>query len=52
MRIIAIRRDNCWIYNPQATTTLQAQDNLIVRGTKDGYVDLNKFLQGKVEVLE
>lgn len=52
MRIIAIRRNGCWIYNPQADTTLQAEDWLIVRGTLEGFRELEKFLKGKVEVLE
>ena len=52
MRIIAIRRGDCWIYNPQADTTLQADDWLIVRGTYEGFKELEEFLQGKVEVLE
>ncbi len=52
MRVIAIRRGNYWIYNPQADTTLQAEDWLIVRGNKDGYDELKKFLHGEMEVLE
>lgn len=52
MRIIAIRRDDCWIYNPQSDTHIKADDWLIARGTYDGYKDLNKFLHGKSEVLE
>ena len=52
MRLIAIRRDDCWIYNPQSDTHIQADDWLIARGTYDGYKDLNKFIHGKVEALE
>jgi len=52
MRIIAIRRGECWIYNPPAETILKASDWLIVRGTNEGYDDLSKFLKGKLEVLE
>ena len=52
MRIIAIRRDECWIYNPQSDTTIQGDDWLITRGTDEGYKDLSKFLQGKLEVLD
>ncbi|RLF41700.1 MAG: potassium transporter TrkA [Thermoplasmata archaeon] len=52
MRVIAIRRGNYWIYNPQADTTLQAEDWLIVRGNKDGYDELKKFLHGEMEVLD
>ena len=52
MRIIAIRRDDCWIYNPQSDTNLKANDWLISRGNDDGYQELSKFLQGKLEALE
>lgn len=52
MRIIAIRRGDYWIYNPQSDTSLKENDWLISRGTKAGYVELNKFLHGKLEVLD
>jgi uncharacterized protein with PhoU and TrkA domain len=52
MRIIAIRREECWIYNPQSDTTIKAEDWLIVRGTDEGFTDLSKFLQGKLRALE
>ncbi|MFO8077303.1 MAG: TrkA C-terminal domain-containing protein [Thermoplasmatota archaeon] len=52
MRIIGIRRKECWIYNPQADVTLLAKDMLIVRGTEEGYQDLHDFLIGKEEVLD
>jgi uncharacterized protein with PhoU and TrkA domain len=52
MRIIAIRRDDCWIYNPQSDTTIQANDWLITRGTDEGYKELSRFLHGELEVLE
>jgi len=52
MRIIAIRRGECWIYNPQSDTTIQADDWLITRGTDEGYKDLSKFFHGEMEVLE
>ena len=52
MRIIAIRRDDCWIYNPQSDTTIQADDWLMTRGTDEGYKELSKFLHGELEVLE
>ena len=52
MRIIAIRREDCWIYNPRSDTSLEADDWLIVRGTDEGYTDLNKFLKGQLKVLE
>jgi len=52
MRIIAIRRGDCWIYNPQSDTSIQANDWLIIRGTDEGYEDLSKFLKGESKVLE
>ena len=52
MRIIAIRREDCWIYNPQSDTSLQADDWLIIRGTDEGYEELSKFLKGELKVLE
>jgi uncharacterized protein with PhoU and TrkA domain len=52
MRVIAIRRAKCWIYNPQSDNTLQADDILIVKGTDEGFGHLNDFLQGKQEVLD
>ena len=52
MRIIAIRRDDCWIYNPQSDISIKANDWLITRGTDDGFKDLSKFLHGELEVLE
>lgn len=52
MRIIVIRRGECWIYNPQSDATIQADDSLIARGTDEGYNELSKFLHGELEVLE
>jgi uncharacterized protein with PhoU and TrkA domain len=51
MRIIAIRRGDCWIYNPQSDTLIVPNDWLITRGTDEGHNELNKFLHGKLEVL-
>ena len=52
IRIIVIRREDCWIYNPQSDTLLKSNDWLIVRGNKEGYEELDKFLQGQLEVLD
>ena len=52
MRIIAIRRNDFWIYNPQSNAILKANDWLITRGSDEGYTDLEKFLKGKLKVLE
>jgi uncharacterized protein with PhoU and TrkA domain len=47
MRIIAIRRRQRWIYDPEPETKLKARDTLIVRGTKDGYERLTEFTSGR-----
>ena len=52
MRIIAIRRENCWIYNPRSDTNLKPDDWLITRGTDEGHDELSKFLKGELKVLE
>ena len=52
MRIIAIRREDCWIYNPQSDTDIKADDWLITRGTDEGFRELSKFLHGELEVLD
>jgi len=52
MRVIAIRRNDIWIFNPQSEAVLMADDWLITRGTDEGYEDLDKFLKGKLKVLE
>jgi len=52
MRIIAIRRGECWIYKPDTNTELKAEDWLIVRGTDEGFGELNNFLKGKSKELE
>ncbi len=52
IRIIAIRRGECWIYNPQSDETIKANDWLIIRGTEADYVEFDKFLKGEVTVLE
>ena len=52
MRIIAIRRNNMWIYKPSATSEIKAKDWLILSGTSEGNKKLTRFLHGKIEVLE
>ena len=52
MRINAIRRNDIWIFNPQSDSILMANDWLITRGTDEGNEDLDKFLKGKLKVLE
>jgi len=52
MRIIAIRRENYWIYNPQSKSDLAANDIIIARGTDEGFEQLNAFFLGKKEDIE
>jgi len=52
MRIIAIRRKDYWIYNPQSKSTLEANDSVIARGNDEGYKQLNAFFIGKREDIQ
>ena len=52
MRIIAIRRDDYWIYNPQSDSSLVAEDIVIARGSDEGFKQLNDFFLGKREDIE
>ncbi|AGN25692.1 potassium channel family protein [Candidatus Methanomassiliicoccus intestinalis] len=47
MRIIAIKRDIRWIYDPEGDTRLKENDMIIVRGTEDGFRRLRKFANGE-----
>lgn len=47
MRIIAIKRDIRWIYDPEGDVRLKENDMLIVRGTEDGFRRLRKFAHGE-----
>ena len=52
MRIIAIRRENNWIYNPHSTCHLEPNDIVIAKGTDNGYKQLNAFFLGKQEDIQ
>lgn len=52
VKIIAIRRKDFWIYNPDADTTLKAGDTLIMRGDEEGYKELKDFIKGRKEGLD
>lgn len=47
MRIIAIKRDIRWIYDPEGDTRLKENDMIIVRGTEDGFYRLRRFANGE-----
>jgi uncharacterized protein with PhoU and TrkA domain len=45
-RIIALKTRNGWIYDPEDEVKLRAGDDIIVRGTEDGYSQLVSFANG------
>jgi len=51
VRIIAIRRKDFWIYDPDGDTVLKEGDILILRGDEEGYKNLRKFVKGEREWL-
>ncbi|UCG70871.1 MAG: potassium transporter TrkA [Thermoplasmata archaeon] len=48
VRIIAIRRKKKWIYNPEDSMSLKAQDRVIVRGVEDGFIRLKRLASGEL----
>ena len=48
MRIIAIRRDESWIYGPNRKTILYEGDTLIARGTETGSEILKRLVSGEM----
>jgi uncharacterized protein with PhoU and TrkA domain len=47
-KIIAVKNRQGWTYDPEDSTKLRANDDIIVRGTEDGYSHLIEFSEGKV----
>jgi len=45
-RIIALKTRNGWIYDPEDDVKIRAGDDIIVRGTEDGYSQLVEFANG------
>lgn len=45
-RIIAIKNRNGWIYDPEDSVKIRAGDDIIVRGTEDGYRQLAEYATG------
>jgi len=41
--VIAVNRRSGWIFNPEKDLKLKGNDLLIVRGTEDGYIELQKL---------
>ncbi|KZX14613.1 TrkA-C domain protein [Methanobrevibacter cuticularis] len=52
MRVIAIRRDESWIYGPDKNTMLYIEDTLIAKGTEFGSDLLRKLASGKISLDE
>ena len=52
VRILAIKRKDQWIYGPKGYVGLRKGDMLICIGPKEGILQLNKLLKGKIEVLD
>jgi len=46
MKIIALKNRQGWIYDPEDQTKLRAGDDIIVRGTDDGFGRLAEFAAG------
>jgi Uncharacterized conserved protein len=47
-RIIAVKNRQGWLYDPEPDTKLRAGDDIIVRGTEDGYGRLVEYASGKI----
>lgn len=45
-RIIALKNRNGWIYDPEDDVKIRAGDDIIVRGTEDGYNQLVEYANG------
>jgi len=48
-RVIAVKRNKKWIYDPEDKTILKSGDRLIVRGVLDGFEHLRKLAEGVAE---
>jgi uncharacterized protein with PhoU and TrkA domain len=46
-RIIALKNRQGWIYDPEDDVKLRAGDDIMIRGTEDGYKQLVEFASGK-----
>ncbi len=50
VRLIAIRRGKKWVYDPEESFVLSANDIIIVRGVLDGYEKLKTLMEGERNV--
>jgi Uncharacterized conserved protein len=46
MKIIALKNRQGWIYDPEEDVKLRAGDDIVVRGTEDGFRRLTEFASG------
>lgn len=47
-KIIALKNRQGWIYDPEDEIKIRAGDDIIVRGTEDGFKRLTEFAAGKI----
>ena len=47
MKIIALKNRQGWIYDPEEDVKLRAGDDIVVRGTEDGFKRLTEFASGQ-----
>ena len=47
MKIIALKNRQGWIYDPEEDVKLRAGDDIVVRGTEDGFRRLTEFASGQ-----
>lgn len=52
MKVIAIRRDDTWIYGPDKHTMIYDNDVLLVQGTEAGSEVFNKLAEGEITLDE
>ncbi|MDR3282938.1 MAG: potassium transporter TrkA [Candidatus Methanoplasma sp.] len=48
-RIIALKNRQGWIYDPEGDVKIRAGDDIIMRGTEDGYSRLTEFASGTIQ---
>jgi len=46
MKIIALKNRHGWLYDPEEDVKLRAGDDIVVRGTEDGFRKLSEFASG------
>jgi len=49
LKVIALKRKNRWIYDPEEDITVRGGDMLIVRGVQSAYEKLRDYVEGTVK---